>query len=105
MKIVDNIKANVEAQKHKEDTKTIEAYVYDKSMNLVIGLDGVMRVAYLILFKDYDDNCYQCLIIDKPKIYANYEKHQVCMVTVKTSPIEYPITVFPVDCFEHKQRS
>jgi hypothetical protein len=105
MKIVDNIKANADAQKHKDDTETVEAYIYEKSMNLIIGHDGVMRVAYVMIFKDYDDRCFQCLFFDKPNLYAQYEKHQVCMVTIKTSLIRYPMTEFPVICFEHKKRS
>jgi hypothetical protein len=102
--MLDNLKAHATAKKHKDDTKVVKAYVYDKSMNLIVGNDGVLRVAYTIIFKDDDDNCYQCLFFDKPKLYSMYEKHQVCMVTIKTSPIAYPDTVFPVECFERKQR-
>jgi hypothetical protein len=98
-------KEDIDVRKHKDETKVIDAVVYDKAMNITCFADGVIRTAFVIVFVDYEDNAYQLLLFDAPSVYASYEKGNVCEIKVYANPYEYPDTVYSVIDVRHKNRS
>lgn len=86
------------------ETEIVEAVIYDKSMNAVLCRDGIYRIAYVIIFIDYDNCAHQCLMFDKPSLYASFEKGNVCNITVRSKLFESSNMPLQVENIEHKLR-
>jgi hypothetical protein len=91
-----NREYNEEAKKHKDDTETLEAVVYDKAMSTLYLPTRTLTTAYVIVFVDNKGRAFQCLTLDKPWEYASFEKGNVCEIVVKTKAYEFPYKEYPV---------
>ena len=79
-----------------EDKKVVKATVYDKSMTVLRiiehGYSYGYNIAYVILFKDFDDNLYQYLKFDDPVDYSKCRIDNVCKLIIRGYPKNrYPI--------------
>jgi hypothetical protein len=100
-----NREYNAEAKKHKDETETLEAVVYDKSMSTLCLPHGTITTAYTIVFVVDGQYAYQYLVLDKPWVYASLKKYDVCEIVVKTKAYEYPDKQYPVVSMKLLRRS